>query len=76
MDEYILTFEITLGGDELEIHATKEGLEELKKQIESILEKDHEHVHLRTPNWGGHELSEAVQKEGNKIINHVKIFKW
>jgi hypothetical protein len=76
MNEYILTFEMTSDGDELEIHATKEGLEELKSQIESILEEDHEHTHLRTPNWGGHELSEAVQKEGNKIINHVKIFKW
>ena len=76
MPDYTLTFEITPDGDELEIHATREGLLQLQKQIEYLLEKDKDHIHLMTPSWGGKELSEEVQGEKNQLINHVKVFIW
>lgn len=76
MVDYTLTFEITPDGDEIEIHATKEGLSHLKKQIEHLLEKGEDHTHLMTSSWGGNELSEEVQGENNKLISHVKVFIW
>lgn len=76
MKDYTLTCEITSDGDEVEIHATKEGLISLKKEIEYLIQNENDHVHLRTPIWGGSELTEENQGQGSKIVNHVKIFSW
>lgn len=72
----MLTFELSSDDERLEIHATYEGLNYLKNQIEYLLQNKNDHIHLMTPGWGGNELTEEVQGEGNKLINHVKLFIW
>ena len=77
MKEYMLSFELLKDNDEIEIHATKEGLEFLKIQIEMILKMEqNEHIHLITESWGGKELTEELQNNEGTIINKVTLFKW
>jgi len=71
----MLVFELTSEGDQLEIHADEEGLRRLKKHLEALLSGE-QHVHLKTPAWGGSELGEEPQQEGHVALNHVKILCW
>ena len=73
----MLTFEWSAANDCLEIHADDAGLARLLrivKALESSASLDH--VHLMTPDWGGGELDAERQGNDNKLIHHVKIFRW
>jgi len=71
----MLVFELNADGDELEIHADRAGLLELKTQIDQLLSSE-SHAHLNTVAWGGTELSDQPQGAGHRALNHVKIFRW
>ncbi|KNF08178.1 hypothetical protein CLPU_9c00740 [Gottschalkia purinilytica] len=76
-DDYLLTFEISDDRNELEIHATKEGLQLLKEEIDILINAaDNDHVHLFTPSWGGEDLTEELQNKDDLLINKVTLFKW
>ncbi|URA10251.1 Imm32 family immunity protein [Thermospira aquatica] len=68
----VLTVELNRKDESIEIYCDKEGIKLLKKQLD-ILEKNGGHVHLMTPSWGGHELTEEKQDENNELINHLRI---
>jgi hypothetical protein len=74
-EKFDLTFEFDEKNDILEIHGDRNGLLFLQKKINFLLDKEREHTHLLLQSWGG-ELSEKKQGEENKLIPHVKIFKW
>jgi hypothetical protein len=71
----MLVFELTPACDELEIHADREGLALLEKQLRALLSGER-HVHLMTKAWAGQDLSEDVQTPDHKLLNHVKIVRW
>ncbi|MGE0669382.1 MAG: Imm32 family immunity protein [Parachlamydiales bacterium] len=76
-NEYLLTFELDLKNETLEIHGNRRGLEKLSIIINTILSNTtNDHVHLMTPDWGGNELSKEKQCSQNELIHHVKIFNW
>lgn len=61
--------------DTLEIHLDLSGLEELQRHLDQ-LRRGEEHVHLKTPDWGGSELSGEAQGEDHEVVHHVKMFLW
>ena len=73
-----LTFELDPEHDQqLEIHGDAEGLETLRACIDLLLRATPpEHDHLWTASWGGWQLSEEPQRQGARIIHHVKIHRW
>jgi hypothetical protein len=71
----ILTFEISTEKDELEIHLDDDGLDLLISELSGLRNK-HDHLHLMTPSWGGHELTEEKQGKSNMLINQVNIYHW
>lgn len=75
INNYLLTFEISPDGDELDIHCDIEGLKYLAKVL-SKLENEPDHEHMMTPKWGGTELSEEKQAEDTKLLNKVTIHRW
>ena len=73
----MLTFEWDKETEQLEIHADKNGLNELTEKLKNLSGNEgEEHLHLLTEDWGGSELSSDKQNEKAKLIHHVKIFKW
>ena len=74
-DNFLLSFEISKDGDELNIHCDDTGLENLLSIISQIKGKVG-HEHLMTPSWGGNELSEDPQSEDSHLLNKVTIHKW
>lgn len=70
----MLTFEITPDGN-VEIHADEEGLLTLTRRLEQ-LHLQGGHVHLMTASWGGEDLSEDKQGEGNRLVQHALVFLW
>ena len=74
-DKYLLTFELSEDGNELEIHCDDSGLEELIRVCQR-LKQSRGHDHLMTPSWGGHELGEEKQGETNILLNQVTIRFW
>ena len=74
-DNFLLSFEISKDGDELNIHCDDAGLENLRSIISQIKGKV-SHEHLMTPSWGGNELSEDPQSEDSHLLNKVTIHKW
>ena len=75
MKGYLLTFEITTEGDAIEVHVDNDGISELIKILEK-LQQGGGHEHLMSPVWGGEELGDQKQGHDNKLVHHVKIFKW
>ena len=73
MRDFLLVFELTAEGDQLEIHADEAGLALLQKQL-AFLARGSSHVHLKTPSWAGDELTEAAQVKDHRVLNHVKIY--
>lgn len=73
--EHLLVFELSEGGDQLEVHANEEGIRLLRKQLDFLLGGE-THIHLKTPSWAGTELSETPQGKNSSVLHHVKIFKW
>lgn len=57
---------------EVEIYLDQEGLRDLAKQL-SFLKQKGDHLHFFTPSWGGSPLTEEKHREGNTLINHLRI---
>ncbi len=73
----MLTFESDKNDEQLEIHGDKEGLLKLAKILTQMAEqKESEHRHLMTKDWGGSELNNDKQGLENHLYHHVKIFYW
>lgn len=73
----MLSFEWDAHSDQLEIHADKEGLDQLLLLLTRLSNcDDEENIHLMTEDWGGSELSNQKQNESSILVNHVKVFKW
>jgi len=61
----------------VQIHFNQAGLEEFIETLKSFLDvKGHEHFHLMTPDWGGETLTSEKQGLENRLIHHVKVYKW
>ncbi len=71
----ILTFELTPEKDELEIFFDKEGQASLTAALQAVGDTDPlmAHLHLKSSEWGGDELSSEVMHQGNALLHHVKI---
>lgn len=68
----MLTVESNETAQAIEIFCDSDGLETLVRKLE-ILRAKGGHVHLMTPAWAGDELTEEVQGEGNRLLNHLRI---
>jgi Immunity protein 32 len=74
----LLTVEHKLGENrrlseaEIEIYCDRDGLDLLLRKL-TILKEKGGHVHLMSPAWSGHELTEQKQGEQNILINHLCI---
>jgi hypothetical protein len=64
--------------DQILIHGDEKGLQSLIENLERLLTRTEEghfnHEHLKTPEWGGDELS--AESQGGIVLNHVKIICW
>ncbi|MBF0137126.1 MAG: immunity protein 32 [Magnetococcales bacterium] len=80
MKDDLLVFELNKDGDQLFIHGDPTGLRRLAQLLECLAVKaengDFPHDHLFSEEWGGSELSVITQEDGNKHLNHVKIYGW
>lgn len=80
--DHLLTFELQLDGDCVEIHADSDGLEVFIKELLCLKQRvdngECEHSHLMTDNWGGDDLSIEMQNKSGeyKLIQHVKLYGW
>jgi hypothetical protein len=78
MPDYMLTFELNEDKDEILIHGDEKGLRSLIENLERLLASTEDghfnHEHLKTPEWGGDELSSESQS--GTVLNHVKIHCW
>ncbi|HAC88553.1 MAG: methylhydantoinase [Marinobacter sp.] len=74
-DSFLLSFEISKDGDELDVHCDDNGLEKLLSVLSQLRGKV-QHEHLMTPGWGGNELSEEPQSENSELLNKVTVHKW
>ena len=76
-DDKLLSVEWDQDGEKIEIHTNRKGLNYFIDYMQKLLSREeHDHIHLMTPQWGGSELTERIQGETNKLINHIKIFLW
>lgn len=75
---FLLSFELTTDGDELVVHGDVAGFHALARHIEQLISHtppdSMEHAHLKTPAWGGSELS--AEGQGGNPINHVRLVCW
>lgn len=60
------------GCAEVEIYCDREGLEELRRQID-ILDRGGTHVHLMSEAWAGNELTEQKQGSETVLAHHLLI---
>ena len=78
MADFLLTFELEKEAEALCIHGDEVGLRNLQQAISQLLDTTDpghfNHEHLKTPAWGGVELSEESQ--GGQPIQHVKLYCW
>lgn len=74
-NNFLLSFELSKDGDELDIHCDDFGLDNLLSILSGLKGKV-KHEHLMTPGWGGNGLSEDAQSKGSKVLNKVTIHKW
>jgi len=75
----MLTFEVVSEGDEIEIHADKQGMKDLIYYLKRMLDSKSKlpnHDHLMSNSWGGGELTDDKQGEDNILINKVTIRLW
>ena len=68
----MLTVEWNQKQECVEVYTDAEGLTKLIGELLSV-QKYGGHAHLKTPSWAGDELSETIQGQDNKIINHLVI---
>ncbi len=79
----LLSFVTDENGDQVFIHADKQGLDLLIKELTWLREKLEgnvcEHTHLMSPDWGGDELTTSKlkdQKDEVNAVHGVKIYGW
>ena len=74
----MLTFERGNDDEVVFIHGDELGLTLLRDTIDRLIERTQpghfDHEHLKTPDWGGDELSNEAQ--GGRIVHHVKLYCW
>lgn len=59
---------------EIEIYCDKEGISILIAELEKLKSSTGpSHLHLATPSWAGHELTENLQGSDTELINQVTI---
>ena len=75
MNTRLLTFELTSDSSELHIHGDGSGLRELVRVLERAI-ATREHDHLKTPSWGGTELTEQLQGQETSLIHSVVVHPW
>lgn len=68
----MLTVEINPKDALVEIHCDTVGLETLRYLLD-VLKQHGGHVHLKTPAWGGHELTEVAQGDDTVLVHHLAI---
>lgn len=74
-----ISFELSPGMDELDVHMNREGLLFLVAQLEQLLRNPEtlpHHNHLMTPSWSGTELSEEKQRADSILLNKVTLRLW
>ena len=64
--------ELPDGKAEVEVFVDREALADLQAQL-SHLKSPGDHAHFMTPSWGGQELTEEPQRDGNTILNHLRV---
>jgi|LakMenEpi03Aug12_release.lakeMendotaPanAssembly.Ray.scaffolds.fasta_scaffold2331022_2 hypothetical protein len=73
----MLTFELTVDRDRVEIHGNREGLLALAQALTDLAAKSSpDHIHLMTVDWGGSGLSDERQGASNELIHHAALFVW
>lgn len=80
----LLSVVTELTGDVVYIHATLDGLKELRKSIDFLIQKTEnnqcDHEHLRSKDWAGFELTTSMlageNKKGCKQVHHLKFYGW
>ena len=75
----LLTFELSPGRDELEVHMSQEGLADLIRYLQRLAESRAplpRHDHLMAPGWSGNELTEEKQRADAELINKVTLRLW
>ncbi|MBI5564228.1 MAG: immunity protein 32 [Chloroflexi bacterium] len=80
----LLSVVVEKDGEVVHIHADEAGLEQLAVVIERLRVKlrqgQHDHEHLFTEAWAGHELTESMfpadRAAGAIQVHHVKIHAW
>jgi hypothetical protein len=60
------------GLSEVDIYCDIEGINELKRQLEFLVQGE-THVHLASASWAGNELSEVPFGEGSIIVHQATI---
>ena len=77
MPPKLLTFEIDSTANTVEVHFNAEGAADLIKILERLrASPTNAHDHLKTPAWGGGELTETKQGRSAVLVDHVKLFFW
>ena len=78
MADFLLIFELEDDAETLSIHGDEAGLRGLQQAIARLVDGTKpghfDHDHLKTPNWGGVELTDESQ--GGTPIQHVKLYCW
>jgi hypothetical protein len=73
----MLSFEWSKNDECLEVHADEAGLTRLARVIEFLKStQTPDHIHLMSEKWGGDELSSTLQGLDNRLVHHVKVFRW
>jgi len=77
---YYLKVECSEADETVSIIGDKEGLEKLKKNIESLLGRQSAalpaDISLLSPEWGGDSLTEDVPSDGKTLIKHLRLYRW
>ena len=79
MADDLLTFELSGGGNTLEVHGNSAGLKRLAEALNRLASgQTSDHCHLLTREWGGDELSSEAQgaAQGDRLLNKVTIHCW
>jgi hypothetical protein len=78
MPNFLLTFELADGANQIYVHGDAAGLEKLGKDILELAQLakagEFTHDHFSTEDWGGDELSSTAQGKDTRIVNDVTIY--
>jgi len=76
--DHMLTFERGDDDQSLVVHGDEQGLTLLRDTIDRLVRRTRpghfDHQHMKTPDWGGNELSN--ERQGGELIHHVEIYCW